>query len=203
MTDKKINGELEEFSYALGMSIAANLIQTGVKTVSADFFLSGFTDVFNGNEPKIHPEDANQILESFIAGINQNKGAQNLEDGLRFLAENRKVNGVTELPSGLQYSVLKEGNGDIPSASKQVKCHYHGTLIDGTIFDSSVQRGKPAVFPVNGVIQGWVEALQLMPVGSKWRLFIPSHLAYGKHGAGSVIGPDMTLIFDVELLEIV
>jgi FKBP-type peptidyl-prolyl cis-trans isomerase FklB len=203
MTDKKLNGELEEFSYALGMSIAANLIQTGVKTVNPEVFQDGFTDVFKGNHPKIHPEDANQILESFIAGINQNKGDQNLEDGQRFLAENKKVSGVTELPSGLQYSVLKEGDGDIPSAKNQVKCHYHGTLIDGTIFDSSIQRGKPAVFPVNGVIQGWVEALQLMPVGSKWRLFIPSHLAYGKHGAGSVIGSDMTLIFDVELLEII
>ncbi len=203
MTDKKLNGELEKFSYALGMSIAANLIQTGVKTVDPEIFLTGFTDVFKGNEPKIHPEDANQILESFIAGINQNKGDKNLEDGQHFLAENKKVSGVTELPSGLQYSVLKEGDGDIPSAKNQVKCHYHGTLIDGTIFDSSIQRGKPAVFPVNGVIQGWVEALQLMPVGSKWRLFIPSHLAYGKHGAGSVIGPDMTLIFDVELLEII
>lgn len=203
MTDKKLNGELEEFSYALGMSIAANLIQTGVKTVDPTIFLEGFTDVFRGNEPKIDPEDANQILESFITAINQNKGAQNLEDGLRFLTENRNVTGVTELPSGLQYSVLKEGDGDTPSAEKQVKCHYHGTLIDGTIFDSSIQRGKPAVFPVNGVIKGWVEALQLMPVGSKWRLFIPPHLAYGKQGAGSVIGPDMTLIFDVELLEII
>jgi FKBP-type peptidyl-prolyl cis-trans isomerase FklB len=203
MTDKKLNGELEEFSYALGMSIAANLIQTGVKTVNPEIFLTGFTDVFNGNEPKIHPEDANQILESFITGINQNKGVQNLEDGQRFLAENKKVNGVIELPSGLQYSILNEGNGAIPSAKNQVKCHYHGTLIDGTIFDSSVQRGKPAVFPVNGVIQGWVEALQLMPVGSKWRLFIPSHLAYGKNGAGGVIGPDMALVFDVELLEII
>lgn len=203
MTDKKLNGELEEFSYALGMSIAANLIQTGVKTIEPGIFLEGFTDVFKGNHPKIHPEDANQILESFIAGINQNKGAKNLEEGLVFLEENRNVTGVTELPSGLQYSVLKVGNGAVPTADKQVKCHYHGTLIDGTIFDSSVQRGKPAVFPVSGVIKGWVEALQLMPVGSKWRLFIPPHLAYGKQGAGSVIGPDTTLIFDVELLEII
>lgn len=203
MTDKKLNGELEEFSYALGMSIAANLIQTGVKTIEPGIFLEGFTDVFKGNHPRIHPEDANQILESFISGINQNKGAKNLEEGLVFLEENRNVTGVTELPSGLQYSVLKVGNGAVPTADKQVKCHYHGTLIDGTIFDSSVQRGKPAVFPVSGVIKGWVEALQLMPVGSKWRLFIPPHLAYGKQGAGSVIGPDTTLIFDVELLEII
>ena len=203
MTDKKLNGELEEFSYALGMSIAANLIQTGVKTIDPTIFLDGFTDVFKGNHPKIHPEDANQILESFITGINQNKGDKNLEEGVIFLTENRNAAGVVELPSGLQYSILKQGDGKKPSAQNQVKCHYHGTLIDGTIFDSSVQRGKPAVFPVSGVIQGWVEALQLMPVGSKWRLFIPPHLAYGKQGAGSVIGPDTTLIFDVELLEII
>ena len=203
MADNKLKGELEEFSYALGMSIAANLIQSGVNTVNPAIFLNGFTDVFKGNEPQIHPEDANQILESFISSINQNKGTQNLDDGMRFLAVNRESAGVVELPSGLQYLILNEGKGAIPTASQQVKCHYHGTLTDGTIFDSSVQRGKPAVFPVNGVIQGWVEALQLMPVGSKWRLFIPPHLAYGKHGAGQLIGPDMTLIFDVELLEII
>jgi len=203
MTDKKLNSELDEFSYSLGMSIAANLIQTGVKTVNPAIFLEGFTDVFNGNHPKIHPEDANQILESFIAGLNQSKSTENLEAGQQFLAENSTIEGVVETASGLQYLILTEGKGAKPKATNQVKCHYHGTLIDGTIFDSSVQRGKPAVFPVNGVIQGWVEALQMMPVGSKWRLFVPSHLAYGKQGAGGVIGPDTTLIFDVELLEII
>jgi FKBP-type peptidyl-prolyl cis-trans isomerase FklB len=110
---------------------------------------------------------------------------------------------VIELPSGLQYKVLTEGGGEIPTANDQVKCHYHGTLIDGTVFDSSVERRQPAVFPVNGVIQGWVEALQLMSTGSKWRLFIPSQLAYGSNGAGGAIGPNSTLIFDVELLEII
>jgi len=203
MTGKKLYGELENFSYALGMSIAGNLIQTGVKTVNPELFLSGFKDVFKGETPLIHPEDANTILEEFITKINQNKGSNNREDGLKFLAENRKKQGVTELPSGLQYQVLKEGDGEIPTATDQVKCHYHGTLIDGTVFDSSVQRGQPAVFPVNGVIQGWVEALQLMSTGSKWRLFIPSELAYGSNGAGGAIGPHSTLIFDVELLKII
>jgi FKBP-type peptidyl-prolyl cis-trans isomerase FklB len=122
---------------------------------------------------------------------------------LKFLAENRKKQGVVELPSGLQYMVLTKGNGDMPKASDKVQCHYHGTLIDGTVFDSSVERRQPAVFPVNGVIQGWVEALQLMATGSKWRLFIPSELAYGSHGAGAAIGPHSTLIFDVELLKII
>jgi FKBP-type peptidyl-prolyl cis-trans isomerase FklB len=203
MADKKTYGELENFSYALGMSIAGNLIQTGVKTVNPELFLNGFKDVFNGKETMIHPEEANAILEAFIGKLNENKGAGNLEEGLKFLAENKKKQGVIELPSGLQYEVLNEGAGEIPTANDQVKCHYHGTLIDGTIFDSSVQRNQPAVFPVNGVIQGWVEALQLMSTGSKWRLFIPSQLAYGSNGAGAAIGPNSTLIFDVELLEII
>jgi len=203
MTEKKLYGELENFSYALGMSIAGNLVQTGVTTVNPDIFLSGFKDVFKGEKTLIHPEEANTILEEFITKINQNKSAGNLEEGLKFLAENRKKQGVIELPSGLQYTVLKEGDGEIPTAADQVKCHYHGTLIDGTVFDSSVDRRQPATFPVNGVIQGWVEALQLMPTGSKWRLFIPSELAYGSNGAGAAIGPHSTLIFDVELLKII
>ena len=203
MTDKKLYGELEHFSYALGMSIAGNLIQTGVKTVNPEIFLNGFKDVFKGEKPLIHPEEANTILEEFISKINNDKGSSNLEEGLKFLAENRKKPGVIELPSGLQYKVLNEGDGEIPTYNDQVKCHYHGTLINGTVFDSSVSRGKPAVFPVNGVIQGWVEALQLMSEGSKWRLFIPSDLAYGSNGAGGAIGPNSSLIFDVELLEII
>jgi len=203
MTKKKIKSEIEKFSYALGLSLGGNLIQSGVTQVIPEVFLAGFTDVFNAKEPQIHPEEANRILEEFITGINQQKGNSNLEDGQKFLAENRRLKDVIELPSGLQYLILKEGDGEIPTATDQVQCHYHGTLIDGTIFDSSVQRRQPAVFPVNGVIQGWVEALQLMSVGSKWRLFIPSNLAYGKHGAGDLIGPNTTLIFDVELLQII
>lgn len=203
MTEEKMTGELENFSYALGMSIAGNLIQTGVKTVHPELFMNGFKDVFKGEKTLIHPEEANAILEEFIGKLNQNKGAGNLEEGKNFLAENRKKQGVVELPSGLQFTVLTEGEGEIPTFNDQVKCHYHGTLIDGTVFDSSVERGQPAVFPVNGVIQGWVEALQLMSTGSKWRLFIPSELAYGSNGAGGVIGPNSALIFDVELLEII
>ena len=203
MAEKKLYGELENFSYALGMSIAGNLVQTGVTTVNPEIFLSGFKDVFKGETPLIHPEEANFILEEFIGKLNQDKVAGNLEEGLKFLTENRKKQGVIELPSGLQYMVLTEGNGEIPTATDKVKCHYHGTLIDGTVFDSSVERKQPAVFPVNGVIQGWVEALQLMSTGSKWRLFIPSELAYGSNGAGAAIGPNSALIFDVELLKII
>lgn len=203
MEEKKMSGELEQFSYSLGMSIAGNLIQSGVKTINPELFIEAFKGTFLGETPKINPQDANKILEDYIGKINQGQGAGNLDEGLKFLEENRKMEGVIELPSGLQYKVLAEGEGDIPTANDQVKCHYHGTLINGSVFDSSVERGEPAVFPVNGVIQGWVEALQLMSAGSKWRLFIPSELAYGQQGAGGAIGPNSTLIFDVELLEII
>ena len=204
MTVKKITGELEQFSYALGMSVAGNLIKSGVTTINPELFAEGIKDTFSGEMPKMMPDEANQILESFVNKANQDLGKNNLEEGLNFLAENAKKEGVVELPSGLQYQVLSEGEGDLPKATDEVKCHYHGTLIDGTVFDSSVERGQPATFPVNGVIQGWVEALQLMSTGSKWRLYIPSDLAYGENPRpGGPIEPNMVLIFDVELLEIV
>lgn len=203
MANIDLKDDLQKFSYALGMSISANLIQSGVKTVNPEAFITALKDVFSGVAPRIKPEDANQILESFMAEAQAGEGNKNLEEGLAFLAENAKKDGIIELPSGLQYEVLAEGEGDLPTANDQVKCHYHGTLINGTVFDSSVERGEPATFPVNGVIQGWVEALQLMSVGSKWRLFIPSELAYGPNGAGGAIGPNSALIFEVELLEIV
>jgi FKBP-type peptidyl-prolyl cis-trans isomerase FklB len=202
MANIDLNNDLEKFSYALGMSISANLIQSGVKTVSPEAFITALKDVFSGVQPRVKPEEANKILESFMAKAQEGEGNKNLEEGLAFLAENSKKEGVIELPSGLQYEVISEGDGEIPTASNQVKCHYHGTLIDGTVFDSSVERGQPADFPVNGVIQGWVEALQLMSVGSKWKLYIPSELAYGPNGAGGAIGPNAALIFEVELLEI-
>ncbi len=203
MANIDLKDDLQKFSYALGMSISANLIQSGVKTVNPEAFITALKDVYSGVQPRVNPEEANQILESFMAMAQEGEGNKNLEEGLAFLAENNKKEGVIELPSGLQYEVITEGEGDLPGLSDQVKCHYHGTLINGNVFDSSVERGEAAVFPVNGVIQGWIEALQLMSVGSKWRLFIPSELAYGPQGAGGAIGPNSTLIFEVELLEIV
>ncbi|MCE4563165.1 FKBP-type peptidyl-prolyl cis-trans isomerase [Maribellus sp. CM-23] len=202
MSKIKLSDDLEKFSYSLGLSISANLIQSGVKTIHPDAFVAALKDVFTGEKPQISPEEANQILESFVAQSQEGENNKNLEEGQAFLSENARKSGVIVLPSGLQYEVMKEGEGEIPTATDQVKCHYHGTLIDGTVFDSSVQRNQPAVFPVNGVIQGWVEALQLMSVGSKWKLFIPSELAYGPRGAGGAIGPNSTLVFEVELLEI-
>ena len=203
MTEQKITGELNRFSYALGMSVASNLIKSGVKKINPETFLQAINDTFTGEMPKMMPEEANKILEEFMQKANQGEAKNNLEEGIKFLAENKDKEGVIELPSGLQYKVVEEGDGDLPTPESEVKCHYHGTLTDGTVFDSSVERGDPAVFPVNAVIPGWVEALQLMPVGSKWRLFIPPELAYGEQGAGGVIGPNSTLIFNLELLEIV
>lgn len=203
MSEQKKNNRLEEFSYALGLSIASNLIQSGVKIIDSQSFIEAVSDIFDGKESKMKPDAANKILQDFMEEQQGTEGVINLEEGTKFLAENLKKEGVKETSSGLQYKILSKGDGDKPSLDNQVKCHYHGTLIDGTVFDSSVQRGEPAVFPVNGVIKGWVEALQMMSVGSKWRLFVPSDLAYGERGAGGAIGPNTTLIFDVELLEIV
>lgn len=203
MSEQNQDVRLEKFSYALGLSIASNLIQSGIKTIDPANFLGAIEDAFTGQKPKFNAQEANAILQEFMESQQSGEADANLEAGLKFLSENLNDPKVVETTSGLQYKILTEGNGKTPSATDQVRCHYHGTLIDGTVFDSSVQRGTPAVFPVNGVIQGWIEALQLMPVGSKWRLFIPSELAYGKRGAGGSIGPNTTLIFDVELLEIV
>jgi FKBP-type peptidyl-prolyl cis-trans isomerase FklB len=158
---------------------------------------------FNGKMPDLSPEEANNILQEFFGKLQVEQAGKAVEAGTEFLKENAKKEGVVSLKSGLQYEIITEGNGDLPKGSDSVKCHYHGTLIDGTVFDSSVKRGEPAVFPVNGVIKGWVEALQLMPLGSKWKLYVPSDLAYGAQGAGNLISPHTTLIFEVELLEIV
>ncbi len=138
-----------------------------------------------------------------LAQLKAEKAAANLKEGQNFLAENKKKPGITELPSGLQYEILTAGAGEKPAAHNEVTCHYHGTLIDGTIFDSSVQRGKPASFPLNMVIKGWTEGLQLMPTGSKWRFYIPSHLGYGDRQVSKEIGPNCTLIFDVELISFI
>ncbi len=194
---------MKKISYALGVNIAGSFKREGIKDVDFVSFSKGFRDVMEENGLEITLEEANQTLQEFFTEMEGKKQNENVEAGIAFLAQNATKTGVVTLASGLQYQVLVNGNGTKPTANDKVKCHYHGTLIDGTVFDSSVQRGTPAVFPVNGVIAGWVEALQLMNTGSKWRLFIPSNLAYGAHGAGQHIGPHTTLIFEVELLEIV
>lgn len=194
---------MDKVSYAIGMNIAANLKQSGVQEVDCQSVADGLRAVIEGRPTELTPQEAGQILNKFFVEVEEKLNARNIEEGAAFLAANGEREGVVKLASGLQYEILKAGNGPKPKATDKVKCHYHGTLINGTVFDSSVQRGEPAIFPVGGVIQGWIEALQLMPVGSKWKLFIPSNLAYGARGAGNSIAPHSTLIFEVELLEIV
>ena len=193
---------MKNLSYSLGMSMATQLMQTGLENLDVEAFVKAFTEIMKNEKPTMSLEQASEHIQAYFSA-KQNEMLQiNKVEGERFLAENKKEENIVELPSGLQYEVITEGKGDIPKATDTVECHYHGTLIDGTVFDSSVQRGQPAVFGVTQVIKGWVEALQLMPVGSKWRLFVPSDMAYGEQGAGDIIQPNATLIFDVELLGI-
>ena len=193
---------MDKLSYALGMSMASSLVNSGLNQIDVDSFVKAFVEIINNGAAEMSPQEANQYIQEYLSKRQDEMLGENLKIGREFLEENKKKEGVTVLPSGLQYEILKEGSGPKPKATDKVKCHYHGTLINGKVFDSSVERKQPAVFGVNQVIKGWVEALQLMPVGSKWRLYIPSELAYGSQGAGSFIEPNSTLIFDVELLGI-
>lgn len=198
----ELTTKMDSVSYSLGVSLANNLKTSGFETVESDAISSAFNDVFSENDVKISEEDANALIQDYFMELSQKKSQEAISKGQAFLDENAKKEGVVTTASGLQYQVLTQGQGTKPAASDEVTVHYHGTLIDGTVFDSSVDRGQPASFPVGGVIQGWVEALQLMNVGSKYKLFIPSNLAYGERGAGGSIGPNETLIFEVELLSI-
>ena len=193
---------MDKFSYGLGMGIGQNLLSMGVKGMSVEDFVKGLIDVLEGNETELTHSEAQKVVNEHFQKLAEEAYAVNKQAGEKFLAENAKKEGVVVLPSGLQYEVLAEGNGKKPSATDRVQCHYEGTLIDGTIFDSSIKRGEPAVFGVNQVIRGWVEALQLMQEGAKWRLYIPYDMAYGEHGAGEMIPPYSALVFDVELIKV-
>ena len=193
---------MDKISYALGLSIGTNFRASGIKGLEIDDFIKGINDVFNEAKPAIAFDEAQRLLQAYFKDLQAEKFEMNKQVGEEFLRINKEKRGVVTLPSGLQYEVLKTGDGQKPGPNDKVRCHYHGTLIDGRVFDSSIERGQPAVFGVSQVIRGWTEALQLMNVGSKWRLFIPSDMAYGAHGAGEAIEPNMTLIFDVELLGI-
>lgn len=193
---------MDKFSYALGLSIGQNFKTSGINSLNVDDFVKGLQHILRDEKPEVAFDEAKKIINEHFAKLQEEKLEINKKAGEEFLRINKERAGVVTLPSGLQYQILTKGDGATPKATDKVKCHYHGTLIDGTVFDSSVQRGQPATFGVNQVIKGWVEALQLMPVGSKWRLFIPSELAYGTAGAGQTIEPNSTLIFDVELLDI-
>ena len=200
---------MDKVSYALGLGIGRQLSDMGAQELNIDDFAQAIKDVIAGRKPLVDNREAQQIVQDFFQKQEQKQRAAAAEkhkvqkaEGEKYLAENAKKEGVVTLPSGLQYQVLREGNGRKPKATDQVRCHYEGMLIDGTLFDSSIQRGEPATFPLNGVIAGWTEGLQLMQEGAKYRFFIPYRLAYGERGAGGSIPPFAALVFDVELLEV-
>ena len=193
---------MDKFSYGLGMGIGQNLLSMGVKDMNVEDFVKALKDVLTGAKTDMSHSEAQQVVNDHFRKLAEEAYAQNKASGEAFLAENAKKEGVTVLPSGLQYEVIAAGSGKKPSATDRVQCHYEGTLIDGTIFDSSIKRGEPAVFGVNPVIKGWVEALQLMQEGAKWRLYIPYDMAYCEHGAGEMIPPYSALVFDVELIKV-
>ena len=193
---------MDKVSYALGLSIGNNFQNSGINDLQIEDFVKGLKDILGGQTPEISYDEAKQVINDYFMKLQKEKFEINKKAGEEFPNINKGKAGVVTLPSGLQYQVLQKGEGPKPTASDKVKCHYHGTLINGTVFDSSVQRGEPAVFGVSQVIPGWVEALQLMPEGSKWKLYIPSDLAYGARGAGEMIPPHSTLVFEVELLEV-
>jgi FKBP-type peptidyl-prolyl cis-trans isomerase FklB len=202
-----LKDDREKLSYSLGVNIGTVWKQRGVEA-DPDVVARGIRDALSG-QPLLTEQETREITSAYQKELNakaeqrrKEQGEKNKAEGEAFLAKNQNEPGVISMPSGLQYKVLTEGTGPKPQSTNRVSVHYRGTLLDGTEFDSSYKRGKPAVFPVTGVIKGWQEALQLMPVGSKWQLFIPSHLAYGERGAGSNIAPNAALIFEVELLSI-
>lgn len=193
-------------SYGVGRQMGDQLASNPFDGVDANAVAAGLIDALGGKESVVSQDDlsaAFKVITERMQAADAEKAKEFTVEGDAFLAENAKKDGVTVTESGLQYEVMVAGEGDKPSASSTVRTHYHGTLINGTVFDSSVDRGEPAEFPVNGVISGWTEALQMMPVGSKWKLTLPYSLAYGEQGAGGAIGPYATLVFEVELLEII
>ena len=193
---------MDKLSYALGLSMGHNFLGSGIKSLNVEDFAKGVEAVYKQEKPEISFDEAKKIINEFFSNLQDEIAETNKQAGKEFLAENAKRSGVVVLPSGLQYEVLAEGKGRKPKATDKVQCHYHGTLIYGQVFDSSIQRGTPAVFGANQVIPGWVEALQLMPEGSRWKLYIPADLAYGEQGAGGSIPANATLIFEVELIKI-
>ena len=192
---------MDKLSYALGLSMAQNFKGSGIQNINADDFADALRAVYEDKEKKMSYDEAKKVVQDFFTELEANAGAMNEELGKKFLEQNAQQEGVKVTESGLQYLVLKEGNGVKPGPEDAVTVHYTGRLIDGTVFDSSVERGEPATFAVGQVIPGWVEGLQLMSEGAAWRLFIPSNLAYGPHGTGP-IQPNSTLIFDVQLIKV-
>ncbi|MCG3725160.1 FKBP-type peptidyl-prolyl cis-trans isomerase [Vibrio cincinnatiensis] len=205
MSDVKFETVEQKASYGIGLQMGQQLAGSGLEGLNVDAIAAGITTALVGEMPAIDVDEINQALQAMHMRAEEARQASAkiaAAEGENFLKDNALRPEVTVLESGLQYEIINEGTGEIPSADKSVRVHYHGELTDGTVFDSSVSRGQPAEFPVTGVIKGWVEALQLMPVGSKWKLYIPQDLAYGERGAGAAIPPFAALIFEVELLAI-
>lgn len=194
---------MNKVSYALGLSIGQNFRASSFDEINLEDFLAGVRDVLEGAEPQMTYDEAKVVINDYFQEVRRKAVEQNKEAGEEFLKINGHKTGVVTLPSGLQYEVIKMGDGPKPELTDTVECHYHGTLINGQVFDSSMDRGQTAKFPLQGVIKGWTEILQLMPVGSKWKVTIPSDLAYGDRGAGEMIQPGSTLIFIIELIAIV
>ena len=198
-----LQNDLDSVSYSWGINLGSYLTSQSYETINYDALIKALDDILNGKDLAITDEQARTILQAYSQKLMSKKGEKNREESIKFLEENKLKEGVVTLPSGLQYKIMKEGTGPKPQSTDKVSVHYHGTLIDGTVFDSSVERGEPAEFGVTQVISGWTEALLLMPVGSKWMLFIPADLAYGDNPRpGGAIQPGMALVFEVELLEI-
>ncbi len=193
---------MNELSYSLGVSVGLNLKDQGFEVNSVEDFAQAMNDVLSGNDLAIPAEKVNEIVNNYFQDLQAKKAAEQIEGQKAFFEKNGKREQVTTTESGLQYEIITDGKGEKPAPTDKVTVHYHGTLLDGSVFDSSMQRGEPASFPVNGVIPGWQEALTLMAVGSKWRVFIPSELAYGERGAGNAIPPHTPLVFDIELISI-
>ncbi|MCG7584913.1 MULTISPECIES: FKBP-type peptidyl-prolyl cis-trans isomerase [Photobacterium] len=205
MSDVKLDTVETKASYGIGLQMGQQLAQSGLEGLNVAAIAKGIATSLTGEMPEIEVDDINNALREIhtrAEEARQEQAKAAAADGEAFLKDNALRSEVTVTESGLQYEVLVEGNGEIPTSDKQVRVHYHGELTDGTVFDSSVSRGQPAEFPVTGVIAGWVEALQMMPVGSKWKLYIPQDLAYGERGAGAAIPPYAALVFEVELLDI-
>jgi FKBP-type peptidyl-prolyl cis-trans isomerase len=198
-----LKSESDSLSYCFGLLIGNNLLVQGVETVNYDLLMQGFKNGYADEQVYMQYAQANEFIQNYFNKLAANEADMNLTKSQAFLEENMKKEGVVVLESGLQYKELKAGSGESPKAEDKVRVHYHGTFIDGKVFDSSIDRNEPIVFGVSQVIPGWTEALQLMKPGSRWMLYIPPYLAYGQQGAGGVIGPNMALVFEVELLEIV
>lgn len=197
-----LSNDIDSMSYSLGLNVAENVKSQGLTEINADAIAIAISDVMAGQNTMMTTVEAEKYLNDYFKNLAVAKLEADKQAGMDYLEQNKTQEGVITLPSGLQYKIITEGSGPKPDVKDKVTTHYHGTTIDGVVFDSSVDRGEPASFAVNGVIEGWTEALQLMNVGSKWKLFIPSGMAYGTRGAGPLIGPNATLIFEVELLAI-